>query len=496
MSMLIEPERPRLVVKLSDGSDYTMYTPTPKGEEFHNSQTKNLIAKGNRGGGKSIILRFDAHLRALTNPGANLVLVRNTYGELQKSHVYFQGLPWGSLKAEMQLLGGYFNKGEYICFYPNGSKLFLTYVGDEKAATRLLSAEFLAAYFDELSTIPWDYFNMMCASVRVPKGRGWKPVVRAATNPLGQSTPEIFQFFIDKDEIDYEIYPDYNPDDWQCIIINAQDNTYIDSDEYLKDLKNRNLPEHVRKAWIEGEYVDESALFSFSPTKDDKPYHVLRELDIKRLVKNARIFRVYDHGYKPDPAYCAWIAHLGNRYIVFHEKTWYETIVSDIAEEIKEIDKELGIERVVACYCDPVIDIKTGQDIRTIKDIFEDHGVPMDCSINNREQFASAVHTALAEEASPGVPRIQIYNNGPRIGCPYLVKAIPLQKFNPKRPLALADHKHDHPVVSIAYFLISHSADERRPVLEKKYQRWMKPTIRDKWILGKTNVRSKREPWQ
>ena len=396
------------------------------------------------------------------------------------------------------MLGGTFHATDYICHYPNGSKLFLSYVGHESDAMNLLSAEFLAAYFDELSTIPWEFFAKLCASVRVPNGqayRDWRAVVRAATNPLGESTPEIIQHFVNK-EIDFAEEQDYDPRQWDCIKMGMEDNPHIDSVQYRKDLLSLNLPDHVKRAWIEGTYVDEAALFSFYPTKNGRPYHVLPELDIPALIKSgARIYRVYDHGYKPDPAYCAWIAHLGDRYIVFHEKFWMETIIADIAEEIRAITREMGIERVVATYCDPTLDIKTGADIRTMKDIAENHGVPMDCSINNREQFASAVHTALGEEAQPGLPRLQIYAAGVRLGspgAPYLVKAIPLQRYDVKKPLALANQKHDHPVVSLAYFLNSHSAEHRRALKDIEIKPWMKPKKGSNNVLGYSNVRAPR----
>ena len=78
---------PGLTVRLKNGSDYIMYTPTLKGLEFHKNETKKLLAMGNRGGGKSIILRFDAHMRALSCPGSTLVLVRSTYKDLLKNNI-------------------------------------------------------------------------------------------------------------------------------------------------------------------------------------------------------------------------------------------------------------------------------------------------------------------------------------------------------------------------------------------------------------------------
>ena len=143
---------------------------------------------------------------------------------------------------------------------------------------------------------------------------------------------------------------------------------------------------------------------------------------------------------------------------------------------------------MIATYCDPTIDIHTGLDIRTIKGLFESHGVPMENSINKREQFASSFHTALAELGDADTPRLQIYG----LGCPYLVRSIPLQRYNPKRPLALADHKDDHPVVSVAYFLISRASEEQKSYTPTTQRRWLQPRKLVPTMLGHKNVRKAR----
>lgn len=177
---------------------------------------------------------------------------------------------------------------------------------------------------------------------------------------------------------------------------------------------------------------------------------------------------------------------MGTRYIAFKEKLWYKTVASDIAKEILE---ESDGMRVVATYCDPVMDIHTGADVRTIKDTFEDCGVPMETSINNREHYAHAVHSALVEEAEPGVPRLQIY----KPGCPYLVKTLPQQRYDPKHPLRMADHKDDHAVVALAYFLISSGAMEHKSApASKQLPKWMRPKEKERFILGRDNVRDHR----
>lgn len=209
-----------------------------------------------------------------------------------------------------------------------------------------------------------------------------------------------------------------------------------------------------------------------------------------------RIYRSFDMGFFPDPAVCLWIAHLGNRYIVFKERLWFKTVASDIAKDIIEDSEGM---KVSITYCDPSMDFQTGADVKTIKDTFEENGVPMECSVNNREHYAHAIHTALVEEVvlreedehGPRivVPRLQIVKNG----CPYLIRTIPIMHYDEKRPLAMADHKHDHAAVALAYFLISHSTNEHRPFSAVKTPRWMrsKSTNSERFVLGKEGVRDR-----
>ena len=455
-----------------------LYSPTPKQQEFHARNEANVLFWGGRGSGKSLALRWDAHMRALSTPGFKYIILRRTFPELSKSHLL-------EIPREMKLLGGYFHHTEKKAIYPNGSIGMFSHCQNDEDVLNLLSVEVFWAGFDEISTFDWEMFTKLAASVRAPKHLGLTPMVRAATNPLGVSADQINRYWVTKD-ITWEEDPDYNPNDWYNIKANLEDNPHLDLDQYKKRFAG--LPAHVRKAWVDGEFGLENALFDFRPMWDGKPYHVIPEVDLKGIVKNAQIYRVFDLGFFPDPAYCAWIAHLGHRFIVFHEKLWYRSVASDIAKDMKEEDAAMGITRVVNCFCDPTIDIHTGADIRTIKDTFEIHGVPMECSVNNREHFAAAVHSALVEEAEPGVPRLQIFVNGKQ-GAPYMAKTLPQQRFNPKRPLALADHKDDHATVSLAYFLISSGAMERRTFAQTRPKPWLKPKAPNRFVLGQESVK-------
>lgn len=474
-----------LTLNNPDGTKTILYEPTAKQAEFHARTEPNCLFWGGRGSGKSVALRWEAHIRALSYPGFTYCILRRTYPELQKSHLMF-------VAQEMKQLGGYFHHTDKAAIYPNGSKGIFSHCSNEEDVLNLLSAQFAWMGFDELSTFPWDMFTKLSASCRVTKESGLIAMIRAATNPLGPSADEIRRYFIDKD-VDPEEDPDYLPDDWFNVKANVEDNPHVDETQYRKRFTG--LPHHVRKAWEDGEFILENALFTVIPElrleKNGEvtrvPWHLTKSIDREKIIRAAQIYRAYDHGYFPDPAYCLWIAHLGDRHVVLHEKYWYKTVAADIAADIHGITKELGISRVLITYCDPTIDINTGADVRTIKDTFEMKGVPMECSVNRRDMFASSVHAALAESTGDGtLPRLQIYTPG----CPYLTKTLPQQRFDVKRPLFLAEHKDDHPTVTLAYYLMANSSHVRAGAAPGNPSKpWMKPKPGTTHFLGYENVR-------
>jgi hypothetical protein len=483
-----------------------LYVPSLKQEEYHTASAKNVLFYGGRGSGKSVCGRWDAHMRALTTPGFKYCILRRTYPELEKSHLI-------DLPREMALLGGDWNATSKQARYPNGSIGFFSHCQNDQDALNLLSSEFYLMFFDEISTFEWEMFRKLAASVRVPRymrDQGVKPMVRAATNPLGISAEMIDRYWVTH-EVDLEDDEMYSPKDWLSIKANVEDNPYLDQQEYLAQFSG--LPDHVRKAWVDGEFSLENALFDFKPARKNrdglrKPYHVINELDFPKLAKAAVFYRAIDSGWFPDPTICLWIAHLGNRHIVFHEKIWYKTTAEDTAHAILEEDKRLAALiwpdtqaamrhplKVAITYCDPSMDINTTADIRTIKEVYEANGIAMENSINDRERYATAIHNTLAEEAGDGLPRIQFFKDpyNKTIGCPYLVRTIPQMRFKQNNPKAMDDHKDDHAVVALAYYLLSHSADQRSEIpFGKGLPKWMRVRQTDKFVLGRDNVRDKR----
>jgi phage terminase large subunit len=61
------------------------YEPFPKQNRFHGSAAKYRLFGGAAGPGKSKALLFEAVLQAHENPGANVLVLRRTFPELEQS---------------------------------------------------------------------------------------------------------------------------------------------------------------------------------------------------------------------------------------------------------------------------------------------------------------------------------------------------------------------------------------------------------------------------
>jgi hypothetical protein len=418
----------------------------------------NVFLWGNRGGGKSRLVRSFLHAVAMACPGFKYVVVRRNMPDLRKNHLIY-------VSSEMRRLGGSFHDTFGIAHYNNGvnggqeSLGFFLQCEDEKDAEKIVGAEAAVLFVDEATQIRWDLLRMLGGSMRVPKdAAGNSAPYRTMTiyggNPVGESTEEIWNYFVDH-VVDPELDPEYNPADFLAIEIHRASNPSVDEEEYRKQFVG--LAPHYRKAWQDGVRMESRALFDVKKTKDEKPYHYIQELptiDGVPLLKVPwiQVYRAFDMGYFPDPAVCVWLAVVGRRVIAIHEETWFKTIAKDLAAKMIETTKELVGETAVAMtYVDPQINIKTGSDSVTIMDTLEMHGVPCEASINDRILYADAIHSLLGEEVEPGVPRFQVYEPG----CPMLAKYLPKMRWDEKNPRKMADHKFDHWPIVVAYWAIS-----------------------------------------
>lgn len=483
--MSAEPQpspSPFAIVVQQNGQQHVLFDPEPQQLEVMlaalGGQHLNIFVWGNRGGGKSVTARMLAHTLALSKPNLTYYIIRRSYKELEKTH-----LKW--LQGEMQLLRGDdkgYNKSEHIAYYPNGSRGYYSQCDSEDDAGKILGAEAALIIFDEAPELEWEWMQLIAGSTRVTKASGVETLVLYLGNPIGASIEELWAHFIDKD-VDRNQNPEYNPDDWHAIELRLEHNSHIDAEKYRKRLAG--LSPQYRKAWLEGVRVEDRALFELAPTREReeadpstqrmvkvrRPYHILDALPTMNghsvlFEPWIRIYRSYDHGFI-DPAVCLWFAVVGKRIICFHEQVWTRTPADQIAREILQSqiiydDQHPGgyVLPVSETFCDPSIDLNDGS-VQTIRDAMELQkltlpnqktlSLPLTPSVNNREQCADAIQRALKEEVEAHTPRIAFVQSG----CPYLIRSLPKMKFDERNPRRMADHKHDHSVVALGYFLMS-----------------------------------------
>lgn len=494
--------------RAADGKVAHSYCPSAKGLDFHECTAPYCIIEGSRGTGKSLIIRNDVHMRCLAYAGYTCLVVRRTMPELKRSHLKFVG-------AEMRALGGHFHKTDAIAYYPNGSTCFYSHCETEDDMLKLLSSQYDAIYFDEISTFTWVMITKIMSCLRVEEGSEKLAIVRGGTNPIGVGAADVNRYFRLKDIMPDED-PDYNPDEWVSIHTTLDDNPFIDRAQYIKTLSR--LPEHIRRAWLDGEWVIEGAYFhDFKPSKTLRdgdiipieynwivngprptrviPWHVRGTIPV---VKNKlgdelpahrhawmQIYRAVDWGFSPDPAVCLWIAVLPNgRAFVFKEKSWRSTTAREVAQDIVAESKDM---RIAETFCDPsMFGGREATEYVSVGDIFEENGVPLSQSVNDRAAIGFAIHEYLNTVLADGLPMIQIYEDM----CPMLVRTIPEMRVDKSKPERIANG-NDHWVITLGYFCLGRTGISREFSINPK-PFWMKHKPepgRRQPVLGNESVR-------
>jgi hypothetical protein len=460
---------PAFRILAPDGSTAFEYAPTPKQQEFHACAEPNVLYVGSRGTGKSLALRMDAHMRALAYPGFRYAIIRDSYPNLLKSHLTY-------IEGEMRAFGGTYNKTDRIAKYPNGSIGFFSHCADDAELGNLLSAELYWLGFDEWSTLDWETSRKLAASVRVPKGSGLIAMIRGATNPVGPSAEQLKRYFIDKD-VDPYGDPDYLPGEWRAVETILADNPHIDTEQYRK--MTVGLPEHIRRAWLHGEWVEEGTYFSTfrRTTEDGKPWHVLEELP---SLQGGAIYAAMDWGWN-EPTVLLMVAVLPNgRTVVFKEREWTHTTARDVAAAMK---REFAGFRVRRVWADPTMfNNSAATDFYSVGDVIRSCGIPLEPSRNDRIAAGYAISEALNTILPDGLPKLQIHKS-----CERLIKTLPAMRMDPKNPERIADGD-DHHVISLSYALVG-GVHPLQQMARASVPFWMRPTRANRWRPGQESVK-------
>ena len=223
------------------------YKPFPRQEEFHRSGSKYRLFGGAAGPGKTKALLWEAILQANETPGADTLLLRRTYPELESSLLaYFRrDVPRGSYRS--------YNESKHLVTWKNGSTTRFGYCRNENDVYQYQGAEFKFIGLDELTHFTLKQWQFLTSRNRCPIP-GSFCAMAGATNPGNIGHAWVKALWVDNvPPPGFERPELYNPDDYDFIRARLDDNPiYANDAEYRRTLET--LPEHLRRAFLEGDW--------------------------------------------------------------------------------------------------------------------------------------------------------------------------------------------------------------------------------------------------
>lgn len=223
------------------------YEPFPKQREFHQSAAKYRLFGGAAGPGKSKALLMEAVLQANEHPGANTLLLRRTFPELEQSLLlYFRrDIPKELYRS--------FNDSKHVVEWWNGSTTRFGYCQSENDVYQYQGAEFLFIGIDELTLFTLRQWQFLTSRNRCPVADAF-PCMAGATNPGNIGHAWVKALWIDKKPAaGMESAGEYDPSEYEFIPARVEDNPIYAADEnYIKTL--RALPSHLRRAFLDGDW--------------------------------------------------------------------------------------------------------------------------------------------------------------------------------------------------------------------------------------------------
>ena len=226
------------------------YQPFPKQQEFHRCPAKYRLFGGQAGPGKSRALLEEGCLQAWENKGADTLLLRRTFPELQESIIE----PFlRFILPQWKPLGATYNSSEHIVRWPNGSTTRFGHCQHESDVYQYQGGEFLFIGVDELTTFTLKMWQFLTSRNRCPVP-GSFPCMAGATNPGNIGHKWVKSLFIDKTPAPgMERADKYDPAEYTFIRATLDDNPiYANDANYKRSLES--LPTQMYRAFALGDW--------------------------------------------------------------------------------------------------------------------------------------------------------------------------------------------------------------------------------------------------
>ncbi|MEG1524927.1 MAG: phage terminase large subunit [Clostridia bacterium] len=419
--------------------------PNPRQKEFFASHARHTAYGGARGGGKSWAMRRKFVLLALHYEGLQLLLLRRTLPELTENHV----------RPLLTELSGFvnYNQTQRVFTFPNSSRICLGYCDLEKDIYRYQGQEYDVIGLEEATHFSEEQMQFMTTCNRSVR-TDFAPRMYYTCNPGGIGHGWVKRLFIDRTYRNCERGKDY-----VFIPARVTDNPVLmkNNPAYLETL--RNLPEHLRRAHLEGDW-DVLAGQYFAEFARNR--HVVEPFSIPT---DWRRFCAMDWGYN-DPCAVLWFAVApGGRVYVYRESYERGVLSSRMAERIRSYT---GNERIAYTVASPDAwqqrGIQQSGDIggMCIAEVFEKGGIPLLKADNTRVAGWQRVREYLAD-MDDGLPGLHIFSS-----CTNLIRTLPMLTYDEHFPEDVAANCEDHAPEALRYGLMSRPVSQRTRMLPKK----------------------------
>lgn len=368
-----------------------------------------LFYGGSKGSGKSYVTRFREIRRRLKYPNSKGLIVRRTYPELLSNHIR-------KFWEEYPETRNWYNKSEKVIHYPNGSITEFSYLKNTDDVFTYQGREYEDISIDESTQHTWQTIQILRSSLRTTRA-DITPRMFLTGNPGGLSHADHKRIFIDRIFREGE-----NPKDYAFVQAFVTDNNALmDADpEYVKRLED--LPEHLRKAYLEGDWnIFAGQMFTqLTPSK-----HII---DPIKLPVGTQYFAGYDYGYNHPFAFvlCA-LTPSGEYFVVSHIRERFVEVADQAALMLKMLE---GKGRVTIYAGHDIFNKESG---KTIEDQLLEAGFARSGHSIVRAAIDHVNGVAELRKAfslrPDGIPHLRFFRNAqPVYDC------VAEQQINPDKP--------------------------------------------------------------
>lgn len=254
------------------GKSPFLFLPLPFQVDIEEHPVKRLLVHGAAGVSKSYFGRWYAYKRCLAVPGFWVLLLRNTYDQLDKNHLQY-------MERESKLIGedkckwtgGNVRKMKFFHGDDPDSMMSMGYCADEGDIAQHVGPEWDLIILEEgVTLLPKAIRELMARdrgnalSREFRSAIGLKGQTRILTNPGGRAMNYLREMFIDKNPDPVE-HPDYEPDKHAQIAGGVPDNPYLDEDYVKSSLGHLDRTRHAQLASGRWDVFEGQFFTSFDP---------------------------------------------------------------------------------------------------------------------------------------------------------------------------------------------------------------------------------------